>query len=242
MKNKLQLLTGFFFILIQLSYSQIEAPQDTVFLVDTLIVFDTVKIAKKVVVENEKIEEKDSLPTPIKEDYVTLITDSSGNKNDRDKIPKAIVMSVADYMYISVGYSYDINNFYGAVSFGYNFHKQYPLILGLGGGYYIPITNKIYFRPAIYSYLYLPLSFNFGTTNYNHLCIGFKYIYSDDIAFQLTPSIYFSPKSYIHSQEQYNNIIDYVSPIAPLYSEKTSSNEYYDIGFGISLGIEFMFE
>jgi len=226
------------------NYNSKGSNQDTLFVVDTLVVYDTISVPKKIIVDKNKTVDINS-NTSVEKIATDSIADSEKAKQldiNKTHNAKEIRISIADYMELGMHYCLKIKKIFGMLGLGINFNKQLPAIVGIGGGYNIPINKKITFQPNIMSYLYIPLSFNFGTTSYNHIRLGFSYKFSNKLALDLEPSFYYSPKSNIIDNQHYSNIIAYVSPLNPIYSKQISTSKNYDLGIGISIGVEFITE
>lgn len=250
MKKTLLLFTLFIISSVGFAKARMQLQADTVFVYDTIVVYDFKRVPKKQTVtkNNESIKKQlqDSLAQNNK-DLDSLNNNKKGKDIDSSFIEKrnfhlhSLGLNIADYMNIGLNIECLYHNIFASLGAGYNFNAQYPLVTELGLGYQINLSKRILFKPEINSVFYIPLSFNFGTSCYYHLKTGIQYLITPKLAISLEPSIYYSPKLNLNSQEQYSNIISYVSPIMPYKSIKKGDSQVNDFGIGLRMCVQYLF-
>lgn len=214
MNKRLPFFVGFILLVSTFCYSQESNVQDTVFVVDTTFVYDTIRIAKEPIIEETKSEE-------LKKDGILSFNEIS--------------LLTADYQTIGISTHISYKSYYLLITTGTNFNLSTPLIGGIGFGKEIDLSSNIYLTPEIVSMWYFPFGRNYAPQNNNHIRLGVAYQLSPKFAVKITPSVYCGWRGNVNDNTEYNEISHIISPFVPFYATETSPSSTFDIGAGGSI-------
>lgn len=200
------------------SFSRNNNLQDTLFITDTLVVYDTLTIPKRNAIE--EINDK---------------------KKSDFQFFKEIAIITSDYENIGILSTINYKSYFITLTVGTNFNLAQPLVGGIGLGSSIKLFSQFSLFPEITSMWYFPFGRDYPPQNNNHLKLGFAYSINKSFSINIAPSIYCGWRNNVAGNKEYNEIIHIISPIKPFYAEETSYNSTFDIGIGCSLQINYKF-